>query len=143
MTTSPTRLHGIKAIVTGGIGGIGAAIVRRLVDEGAEVTILDLLADSGDHAGTVKARPSRLGDGARGPRARAHRDEQRIGGIAKALAGHRLDMRDAIGDLSRTMSRLGESETGFRGALDNPAGEIEQAMAASRRLQATADRMVV
>ncbi len=48
MTTSPTRLYGIKAIVTGGIGGIGAAIVRRLVDEGAEVTILDLLADSAD-----------------------------------------------------------------------------------------------
>ena len=42
MTTAPpmttqTRLAGRKAIVTGGARGIGAAIARRLVDEGAEV----------------------------------------------------------------------------------------------------------
>ena len=53
MTTAPpmtttTRLPGAKAIVTGGARGIGAAIARRLVDEGAEVIILDLLADTGD-----------------------------------------------------------------------------------------------
>jgi len=46
--TIPHRLHGSKAIVTGGARGIGAAIARRLVDEGAEVVILDLLADTGD-----------------------------------------------------------------------------------------------
>lgn len=46
--TIPTRLTGAKAIVTGGARGIGAAIARRLVDEGAEVVILDLLADTGD-----------------------------------------------------------------------------------------------
>ena len=46
--TIPTRLSGAKAIVTGGARGIGAAIARRLVDEGAEVVILDLLADTGD-----------------------------------------------------------------------------------------------
>ncbi|APZ34461.1 short-chain dehydrogenase [Microbacterium aurum] len=45
MTTSPARLTGITAIVTGGIGGIGAAIVRRLVDEGAEAVVLDLPVD--------------------------------------------------------------------------------------------------
>lgn len=46
MTTSTTRLHGATAIVTGGVGGIGAAIVRRLVDEGAVVVILDLASES-------------------------------------------------------------------------------------------------
>lgn len=46
--TIQTRLAGRKAIVTGGARGIGAAIARRLVDEGAEVVILDLLADTGD-----------------------------------------------------------------------------------------------
>ena len=46
--TTTTRLPGAKAIVTGGARGIGAAIARRLVDEGAEVIILDLLADTGD-----------------------------------------------------------------------------------------------
>ncbi|GGI99776.1 hypothetical protein GCM10011320_03210 [Neoroseomonas lacus] len=65
--------------------------------------------------------------------------DEAIGEQSMAAAG----LRDAIGDLSRTMSRLGESVAGFRGALDNAAGEIEQALAASRRLQATADRMVV
>lgn len=60
-----------------------------------------------------------------------------IGEQSLAAAG----LREAIGDLSRTMARLGDSVTGFRGALDHAAGEIEHAMAASRRLQATADRM--
>lgn len=46
MTTSMTRLTGATAIVTGGVGGIGAAIVRRLVDEGAAVVILDLAGDA-------------------------------------------------------------------------------------------------
>ncbi|WP_242086373.1 SDR family NAD(P)-dependent oxidoreductase [Microbacterium lacticum] len=46
MTTSKTRLHGATAIVTGGVGGIGAAIVRRLVDEGAAVVVLDLAGES-------------------------------------------------------------------------------------------------
>ena len=46
--TTPTRLTGAKAIVTGGARGIGAAITQRLVNEGAEVIILDLPADTGD-----------------------------------------------------------------------------------------------
>ena len=65
--------------------------------------------------------------------------DEAIGEQSVAAAG----LRDAIGDLSRTMSRLGESVSGFHGALDDAAGEIEHALAASRRLQATADRMVV
>lgn len=52
-------------------------------------------------------------------------------------------LKAAIGDLSRTMTRLGSSVTGYRSALDSTAAEIERALAASRTLKATADRMVV
>lgn len=52
-------------------------------------------------------------------------------------------LRAAIGDLSSTMARLGQSVAGYRGALDSAATEIERALAASRTLQATADRMAV
>ena len=39
MTTADGRLAGKKALVTGGSRGIGAAVVRRLVDEGATVAL--------------------------------------------------------------------------------------------------------
>ena len=55
MTITHARLTGTTAIVTGGVGGIGAAIVRRLVDEGAEVVILDLETDA------ASARAAELG----------------------------------------------------------------------------------
>ena len=35
------RLSNAKCVVTGGASGIGAATVRRFVEEGAEVCILD------------------------------------------------------------------------------------------------------
>ena len=41
------RLLGKTAIVTGGARGIGEAIVRRFVDEGAQVMITDILYDEG------------------------------------------------------------------------------------------------
>lgn len=40
-----TRLEGLTAMVTGGAKGIGAAVVRRLADEGARVVIFDRNAD--------------------------------------------------------------------------------------------------
>jgi hypothetical protein len=58
---------------------------------------------------------------------------------ADATAG----LRDAIGTLSGTMARLGQSVAGYRGALDSTAAEIERALATARTLQDTADRMAV
>jgi len=40
------RFKGKIAVVTGGASGIGAAIVRRLAQEGAAVAVSDLNADS-------------------------------------------------------------------------------------------------
>jgi NAD(P)-dependent dehydrogenase (short-subunit alcohol dehydrogenase family) len=54
------RLAGKSAIVTGGASGIGAATVRRLVDEGAKVTIGDV------DAAAAEALAKELGDSAQG-----------------------------------------------------------------------------
>ncbi|WP_198368856.1 hypothetical protein [Roseomonas rosulenta] len=65
--------------------------------------------------------------------------DEAIADQSDATAG----LRAAIGDLSTTMARLGQSVNGYRSALDSTAAEIERALAASRTLQATADRMAV
>lgn len=52
------RLQGKVAIVTGGGGGIGSAVVRRFVSEGARVAVADVFADS------AKAVAAPLGDAA-------------------------------------------------------------------------------
>ena len=52
------RLQGKVAIVTGGGGGIGSAVVRRFVAEGARVAVADIFADS------AKAVAEPLGDAA-------------------------------------------------------------------------------
>ena len=65
--------------------------------------------------------------------------DEAIADQSDATAG----LRAAIGDLSSTMARLGQSVSGYRSALDSTAAEIERALAASRTLQATAERMAV
>jgi 3alpha(or 20beta)-hydroxysteroid dehydrogenase len=42
------RIEGRVAIVTGGANGLGAAIVRRFVDEGAKVVVADIDVDAGE-----------------------------------------------------------------------------------------------
>lgn len=52
-------------------------------------------------------------------------------------------LREAVGDLSRTMARLGNSVASYRAVLDMTAAEVERALAAARTLEATATRMAV
>ena len=55
------RFEGRKALVTGGAGGIGAATVRRLAAEGAEVWVADLDTErAAAVAGEVGGHPIRL-----------------------------------------------------------------------------------
>lgn len=49
------RLAGRGAIVTGAGRGIGAAVVRRLIDEGAQVAALDLDRDAAENSGASLA----------------------------------------------------------------------------------------
>ncbi len=42
------RFEGRTALITGGAGGIGAAVARRLASEGANVAIADLSQDAGE-----------------------------------------------------------------------------------------------
>jgi NAD(P)-dependent dehydrogenase (short-subunit alcohol dehydrogenase family) len=42
MTTRPGRLEGKRCLVTGGAGCIGASIVRRFLEEGADVSFCDV-----------------------------------------------------------------------------------------------------
>lgn len=52
-------------------------------------------------------------------------------------------LREAIGDLSGTVAKLGDGVAQYRVALDSAAAEIERALASARALKATADRMAV
>jgi len=50
---------GYSALVTGGVRGIGRAIAKRLVDDGAKVTIVDLLEDAAPEAIEALGGPDR------------------------------------------------------------------------------------
>jgi 3-oxoacyl-[acyl-carrier protein] reductase len=56
------RFSGRVALVTGGASGIGAAVARRLLDEGARVASLDLTAKAPDGAFGLAGDVSRSGD---------------------------------------------------------------------------------
>ncbi|CAN5257174.1 SDR family NAD(P)-dependent oxidoreductase [soil metagenome] len=47
------KIEGISALVTGGASGLGAAVVRRLVEAGAAVVIADLASSPGEQAENV------------------------------------------------------------------------------------------
>ncbi len=55
------RLSGRVAIITGGASGIGAATVRRFVDEGASVLVADLDEDKADALMADIGLPDRVG----------------------------------------------------------------------------------
>lgn len=44
------QLASVKAIITGGVSGLGLAVARRLVDAGAKVTLLDIDSTRAEHA---------------------------------------------------------------------------------------------
>jgi NAD(P)-dependent dehydrogenase (short-subunit alcohol dehydrogenase family) len=50
-----SAFDGLKAIVTGGASGLGAAVVRRLLEAGAEVAVLDLNPQGADPRATAIA----------------------------------------------------------------------------------------
>src|SRR5687768_10421056 len=56
------RFSGRVALVTGGASGIGAAVVRRLVAEGAKVASLDLQPESADGVVALAGDVSRSAD---------------------------------------------------------------------------------
>ncbi len=61
------RLEGKTAIVTGGASGFGAGIVRKFLDEGAQVMIADINAEAAIRLATelgASACPVDVGDGA-------------------------------------------------------------------------------
>jgi 3-hydroxybutyrate dehydrogenase len=78
------KLEGKSAVITGAAGGIGEAIAKRFVAEGANVAIADLKADAADAAA---AALSKMGPGKAVGVAMDVTDEAQVNaGIAKAAA---------------------------------------------------------
>lgn len=74
------RLAGRVAVITGGASGIGAATVRRFVDEGAKVVIADVQVDAGE----ILAKE--LGDSAIFARCDVTREEDVAGVVDTAVS---------------------------------------------------------
>ncbi|MFW0149871.1 SDR family NAD(P)-dependent oxidoreductase [Mycobacterium sp. smrl_JER01] len=99
-----SAVRGKVALVTGGASGIGAALVARLADAGAEVWIADRQLDSGE---------------------RLARRLRRLGGIAHAVE---LDVRDAAafqGVVDEVVKKSGHLDYLFNNAGIGVGGEVD------------------
>ena len=116
-------LNGLKGrafIVTGGAGGIGGATVRRLVEEGARVAIVDL---NGDAASTLAAG---------------------LGGAAVAIQAD-LSAEDAVERyMNEALNRFGTLDGVFNNAaiLTPPQPFVDQDTASFNRQWAVNERAV-
>jgi len=81
------RLDGRIALVSGGAGGIGGAVSRRLAAEGAEVVIADINADAGE---ATAASIVAAGGQASFVRCNAGKDDDIQAAVAHAGAGGRI-----------------------------------------------------
>ena len=70
------RFIGRRVLVTGGASGIGLGIARRLADEGARVTVLDLQAPPSDQSDLVSVQGSVADEAAVVQAVRAAADEE-------------------------------------------------------------------
>jgi NAD(P)-dependent dehydrogenase (short-subunit alcohol dehydrogenase family) len=106
------QITGISAIVTGGASGLGGATARRLAEEGAYVTIVDLPGSNG------QAAAAEIGDAARFVAADVTEETQIRAAIEVATA--RAPLRAVVhcagrgGDRTRILDRDGEP-----GSLDS------------------------
>jgi len=106
------RLHGKRAVITGGASGLGAAIARRFVEEGAAVALIDL-DRMADRANDLVAELTGAGGQA----------VFVVGDVLQAASiRHAIDVADeAMGGLDLCIASAGVSahpDAGFRGLLD-------------------------
>lgn len=88
-TAGSGRLHGRIALITGGGGGIGAAVAHRFAAEGAAVVVGDIDADS---AARVAAGIEERGGSARGVAMDVTSPDDREHAVAQALSLGGLDI---------------------------------------------------
>ena len=82
----PMELEGRAAIVTGGAGGLGAATVRRLVEQGVGVAVFDRDLDRAHGPGRRARRRGRRGGRRRQRRRRGRRGHRRRAGRSAPLS---------------------------------------------------------
>ena len=131
------RFEGQVAAVTGGGSGIGAAICRRLADEGAIVAVLDLVGRAGAGDGR-RAAPSR-----RDPR---RRQRQRLGRRGADAGGGRPrpprdhgQQRRGAGDVPRGEGQPADRAAAGRAGRRADPDSARSARAADRRRMAARD----